>query len=130
VTILLDTSVLIDILRDRRGRRALLRDWLLEGHALACSPVNVAEVYAGMRPKEAAATNDFLRELDYIEISREAAQKAGRLKFEWKAKGHTLSLADTLVAAVALESGLALATDNVRHYPMPELKLFRLPQVI
>ncbi len=130
MTILLDTSVLIDMLRDRCGRRALLREWLLEGHSLACSPINVAEVYAGMKPKEAAATNDFLRELDYIGITPEAARKAGRLKFEWKAKGHTLSLADTLVAAIALEGGLALATDNVRHYPMPELKLLRLPQII
>jgi predicted nucleic acid-binding protein len=127
MTVLLDTTVLIDALRDRKGRRGFLSQLLREGHSLACCPVNVAEVYSGMRPREAAATGDFLGGLDYIDISRAAAKKAGLLQAEWKAKGHTLALADTLVAAVAMTEGLTLATDNVKHYPMAELKLLPLP---
>ena len=127
MTILLDTSILIDALRDRKGRRAFLRELVLSGHTLACSPVNVAEVYAGMRPKEAPATQEFLSNLDYVPISRASAERAGLLKAHWSAKGRTLSLADTLVAAVALEGNLALATDNVKHYPMTELNLVPLP---
>jgi hypothetical protein len=127
MTILLDTSVLIDTLRDRKGRRSFLRELVLEGHTLACSPVNVAEVYAGMRPTEATATGEFLGSLEYVPISRAAAESAGQLKAYFSGKGRTLSLADCLVAAVALSGNLALATDNVKHYPMAELKLVPLP---
>ena len=47
-TYLLDTSVIIDVLNGKRGRDAVLRSLLLEGDPLACCPINVTEVYAGM----------------------------------------------------------------------------------
>jgi hypothetical protein len=53
---------------------------------------------------------------------------AGKLKRQWAQKGHTLTLADTLVAAVALEQGCPLATDNSKDFPMPGLQLYRLPE--
>jgi hypothetical protein len=60
---LLDTSVIIDALNNKRNRRGLLLDLLRQGHLLACWPINVAEVCAGLRPKEEAATEEFLRTL-------------------------------------------------------------------
>ena len=39
-----------------------------------------------------------------------------------------LSLADVTIAAVAMVNRLALATDNVKHYPMPELEIYPLPK--
>ena len=51
-TLLLDTSVLIDAINDRKGRRLFLRGLVEQGNILACCAINVAEVYAGMRPKE------------------------------------------------------------------------------
>ena len=47
---LLDTSVIIDALNQRHDRPQLLADLLHKGHTLACCPINVAEVYAGLRP--------------------------------------------------------------------------------
>jgi len=52
---------------------------------------------------------------------------AGKLKSHWAGKGHTLTLADTIVAAVALEHGCTLMTDNRRDFPMPELNHYPLP---
>ena len=46
MTVLLDTSVIIDVLRQRRGRRELLRSLLEQGYELACTAINVAEVYS------------------------------------------------------------------------------------
>jgi len=125
--ILLDSTVIIDALRDRLERRRLLRALVEEGHELACCAINVAEVYAGMRPHEKAATAELIDGLEYIDISREAARDAGELRLEWRRKGKTLSLPDALLGAVALRSGLTLATDNVRHFPMLGLKLLPLP---
>jgi predicted nucleic acid-binding protein len=125
--ILLDTSVIIDALRRRRGRRELLRGLLEEGHELACCAINVAEVYSGMQPHEAEATTEFVNGLEYVEISREAARYAGELRMEFQGMGTTLSLPDALIGAVALRRDLTLATDNVRHFSMLHLKVLPLP---
>lgn len=125
--LLLDTSVLIDALRHRRGRREWLAELVRSGHTLTTSAFNLAEVYAGMRPDEEARTKAFLDPLHCHAITASAAEVAGRLKTQWAKKGHTLTLADTLVAAVALEQGCPLATDNRKHFPMPELHLYPLP---
>jgi predicted nucleic acid-binding protein len=125
--ILLDTSVILDSLRDRRGRREVLRGLLEEGHELMCGAVNVAEVYSGMQPHEKEATAELIDGLDYVYISREAARDAGEMRLEWQRKGKTLSLPDAIIAAVALRVDLALATDNLPHFPMPRLRLLPLP---
>src|SRR5437764_10776702 len=126
-TYLLDTSVIIDVLNGKRNREALLKALLSQGDLLACCAVNVSEVYAGMRPKEEAKTEALLQSLDYYEINWEVAKRAGLLKRDYSKKGQTLSLTDTIIAAVALEYNLTLITDNVKHYPMPQLKLYPLP---
>ena len=123
-TYLLDSSVIIDVLNNKRARDTLLLRLLAEGHLLACCALNVAEVYAGMRSHEQARTDVLVDSLQYVEITRHIAKHAGRLKFEWARKGVTLSTPDTTIAAVALAHKLILITDNRKHYPMPELRLF------
>lgn len=54
------------------------------------------------------------------------ARRAGSLKRAWALKGRTLSLADLIVAATALEHGLALMTDNRKDFPIPELNFYPL----
>jgi len=46
---LLDTTVIIDVLNNKRGRSALLLELAEAGHTLACCPMNVTEVYAGLQ---------------------------------------------------------------------------------
>ena len=120
---LLDTSRMIDALNGRRECKAHLSQLLEDGHTLACCTINVIEIYAGMRPKERAATDYFLKSLEYYEITWKTAERAGRLRYDWARKGQTLSLADVTIAAVAIEHGLVLLTHNARHFPMPELRL-------
>jgi predicted nucleic acid-binding protein len=127
MTILLDTGVVIGILNRRGGRSEFFRQLLHEGHTFASCAITVAEVYAGMRPHEKSATEELLAGLEYIETFRTTAERAGRLKGTWSRKGRALGLPDALIAAVALENGLTLATDNRKHFPMPELKLLPLP---
>ena len=127
--LLLDTTVLIDALRFREGRRELLAELARAGHTLATSALNVAEVYAGMRPGEESQTEAFLRALDCYELSWSTGRLAGNLKREWGGKGRTLSLSDTIVAAVALEHGCVLMTDNQKHFPMPELSHYPLREL-
>src|SRR5271155_4333181 len=97
--LLLDTSVLIDVLRRRHGRRELLAELVRGGHTLATTALNVAEVHAGMRPEEEAYTDALLDALDCYDLNRAAGRVAGSLKNKWAKKGRTLTLADAIIAA-------------------------------
>jgi predicted nucleic acid-binding protein len=68
-TYLLDTSVIIDALNNKRDRRDLLLDLLKQRNLFACCSINVSEVYAGVRPKEETATEEFLKSLEYYYVT-------------------------------------------------------------
>jgi predicted nucleic acid-binding protein len=125
--LLLDTTVLLDVLRARQNRRSLLGDVVAAGHVLATSAVNIGEVYAGMRRGEEDRTEAFLSSLVCYPTTGAIARRAGSLKSAWAQKGRTLSLVDMMVAATALEHGLAFITDNRKDFPLPELNFHPLP---
>ncbi|HWB31990.1 MAG TPA: type II toxin-antitoxin system VapC family toxin [Acidobacteriaceae bacterium] len=124
---MLDTTVLIDVLRNRNQRRASLATIVEQDHILAISALNLGEVYAGMRPEEAPQTEVFLGSLECLPVTAAIARRAGSLKFAWQLKGRTLTLADMIVAATALEHSLPLVTDNRRDFPLTELTFYALP---
>lgn len=68
-TYLLDTSVIIDAINNKKARRQFLRESLVQGNTLACSPVNVAEIYAGLRPQEETNTRNFSQTLELYPLS-------------------------------------------------------------
>ena len=125
--LLLDTTVLLDVLRARQNRRSMLAELVAGGHILATAAINVGEVYAGMRIGEETRTEAFLSSLDCYPMTAAIARRAGSLKRAWAQKGKTLSLADMIIAATALEHRLALMTDNRKDFPLPELNIYPLP---
>ena len=127
-TFLLDTSVIIDTLNDKKDRRLFLKQLVAQGHVLACCAINVSEVYAGLRPKEEEKTRNFLDTLDYYPVTRKAAELGGLLKRDHSKHSITLSLTDAMIAAVAIHHQLSLITDNVKDFPMKELSLYPLPK--
>ena len=127
-TFLLDTCVIIDALNNKRGRPALLLDLVKFGHVLACCPIDITEVYAAMRPKEEAATEEFLASLQHVPITPPAARLAGEFKRDYARKGITLNLGDVIIAAVAVHNQLTLLTDNTKDFPMAGLSLYPLPK--
>ena len=124
---LLDTSVIVDALNDKRNRRNLLLDLLQQGHLFACCSINVTEVYAGLRPKEERATEEFLGSLEYYHVTWPVARLAGLLKRDHAKKGFAITISNATIAAVAIAHQLTLMTDNVKDFPMKELVLYPLP---
>jgi predicted nucleic acid-binding protein len=125
-TYLLDTSVVIDALNRKRGRRQLLTALVESGETLACSAMTVMEIYAGLRPHESQTTHAFLDGLEHYTVDRELGRYAGLLKNEWAKQGRTLSAPDVVIAATALIHKLVLMTDNRKDFPMPQLALYPL----
>lgn len=126
-TILLDSSVIFDHLNGRFGRTEFLDELLEQGHLLACCPVNITEVYAGLRPGEEEKTAAFIESLEFLPVTPEIARQAGLLRRDWQKKGQTLSYTDVTIAAVALANGSPLLTDNQKHFPEEGLELWPLP---
>jgi tRNA(fMet)-specific endonuclease VapC len=126
-TYLLDTNVIIDVLNGKHRRTELLDALIDQGGLLAYCPINISEIYAGIRAREVTKTEQFLESLEYYEITRGIAKQAGILKRDYSKQGHTLTLADTLIAAVCIKNDLVLITDNRKHFPMPELQQYPLP---
>lgn len=123
---LLDTTFLIDVLNEQRGRYEVMKSLVAQQHELACCAINVTEVYNGMRGPEAPKTEALLRSLEYIPITLEAAKLAGELRQLSARKGKTFSVPDMMIAAVCITEKLTLITDNRKDFAMPELTLHPL----
>jgi predicted nucleic acid-binding protein len=124
---LLDTSVIIDALNQKRGRWQLLGSLVEAGDTLACSVVTLTEIYAGVRPTEMALTQQFLDAMEHYQLDSRLARDAGLLKNEWAKQGQTLGVVDLIIAATALAHNLVLMTDNRKDFPMEQLALYPLP---
>ena len=121
--ILLDTDVLIEILRGNEAIRDELSALYLQGEALAYSPVTKAEVYAGLRSPERRVTEVLFLGLQCCSIDEMIGEHAGYFLRSYH-KSHGVELADALIAATAKVYQAFLFTLNRRHYPMPELRLY------
>lgn len=124
---LLDTTVLIAHLRGVDAATSLMLGLLADGHTLGVSCVNVAEVERGIRPKERKQAESLLARLRFLETTREAATRAGRYQADFGSHGVTIHTADALVAGTARAHGAILVTDNVRDFPMRDIRIEAQP---
>ena len=98
-----------------------------EGHQLGICAVNVAEVLSGMLEHERRPTERLLSSLYLFEITYRIARRAGELQADLRRQGYKGDLADVLIGAVVLMNSATLLTANVRDFPLPGLKVERLP---
>ena len=124
MSVLIDTDILIEVLR---GKNADVSSKWVElsesGTLVVYSPVTVAELWAGIRPKEESAVKAFVEKLVCVSISDEIGRRAGAYLQAFH-KSHALELGDTLIAATAVMSEAQLWTRNRKHYPMRDIKFF------
>ena len=120
---LLDSTVLIGYLRDTPSIASILRQRLGEGHTLATTCVNLAEVERGLQPRERRSAMAFLDGLRFLVTDREAARRAGQYQAEWSKRGQTIHTPDALVAGTARAHGAVLLTHNLADFPMKDLRI-------
>ncbi|MDP8931388.1 MAG: type II toxin-antitoxin system VapC family toxin [Actinomycetota bacterium] len=122
MTVLIDTSVLIDHLRGNPDARQALTMAADDGERLAASVVTKVEVLAGMRPEEEAATRRLLDVLDWIPVDDAIAEHAGQLANRYLRSHPGVDPVDSIIAATADTLDAALWTRNLKHFPMfPQL---------
>lgn len=127
MTLLLDTSVLIDVIRGRAAAERLRQvQAARQPPPLACA-VNVEELWTGGRDGEEGALRRLIGALRIVPLGEREGELAGTWRRDFAARGITLSQADCLIAAAAVTAGARLATGNPRHFPMPGLELEHWP---
>lgn len=121
MTVLVDTSVIIDLLRGTPAAAAVLRSASRTG-PLHASEITRVEVLVGMRSREEAVTRSLLREFIWYPVDASIAETAGELGRAWLPSHRGIDSADLVIAATAIAIGARLLTRNVKHYPMfPDL---------
>ncbi|MCY7419873.1 MAG: PIN domain-containing protein [Chloroflexi bacterium] len=126
--VLLDTTVLIDLLRGKPGTAARLRALRQVGDRPFVCAINVDEVERGIRnDREAEAAARLFEGMDIAPLGRAQGLLSGRWRREYAILGLTLVQADCLVAAAAVGVGATLATGNSKDFPMSELQVAHWP---
>lgn len=127
---LLDTSVIVGYLRDRPGKRQLLKDLFVKGD-LRVSLITYGELeygaeksrsYEEERKKIDGCFEDL--EVEVLTLTRETMEIFAKIKVKLEKKGEGLDDLDLLIGATAVENDLGLVTDNEKHFArFPGLKL-------
>jgi predicted nucleic acid-binding protein len=127
VSVLLDTTVLIDVLRGRPGTVERLGALRQHGEIPFTTPINVEEIHRGLRESERTAAIHLFDGLRIAPIDRVQGVQAGDWRRDHASNGVTLAQADCMIAAVAVAIGVPLATGNPKHFPMRELRVEHWP---
>lgn len=113
--LLLDTDVLIDLLRSRSEAVGYLAG-LSEPPFV--SVVTVAELYAGVREgTERKFLDAIANKLKTIPVSQEIAIKGGLFRRKFF-KSHGVGIIDAIIAATAEIENATVVTLNEKHFPM------------
>jgi hypothetical protein len=108
--VLVDTDVLIDVLRGARTLSVI-------GHRVSYSVITRAELFSG-HARDEESVRAVLSPFRELGVDATIAERAGRLARS------RVEMSDALIAATALEHGLELTTRNTRDFAgVPGLRL-------
>ncbi len=126
-SVLLDSTVLIDLLRGRGGAIGRLDRLRRRGDHAWTSAINVDEIARGLLPGEERAARTLVMGLRIAPFGRDDGWRAGEWRRELFRRGQTVSQADCLVAAAAVGIDARLATGNPSDFPMADLMVEHWP---
>ncbi len=117
---LLDTNILIEILRDNPTVLAGMRATLGAGRDVQINALSYYETRRGLLNTHRAVKlhkfDAFCRTFGIVHLDQAALDKASEIYSDLKKKGQLIEDADILIAAMALVNNAVLVTDNVDHF--------------
>ena len=111
--ILLDTNVLIEILKD--NQKTLDKIASLQPPLYISSITAMELIYGAKNKQEVQKLEQFIQLFRMIHTSEAISKKALQLVSEY-AKSHALDIPDSLIAATALDHQLSLFTYNIKDF--------------
>ncbi len=116
-----DSDILIWHLRGEPKAAALLRTLAADqGTELWTGALQRAEVVFFVRPQEESATLSFLSRFKTESVTREIVDEAAVFYRRWH-PSHGIDVNDAILAATVMATGGKVYTQNLKHYPMPDV---------
>jgi predicted nucleic acid-binding protein len=126
--IVVDTDVLIWILRGQANYKRKFENVVQNSQGnVYITPIQVAEIMAGVRQSERKKVETFLESLSIIPIDRDIGKMAGDFIQQY-GKSHQVTLADACIAAATRTNSFRLWTINKKHYPMMDREQFLIEE--
>jgi predicted nucleic acid-binding protein len=132
---IIDTDILIDVLRNKKEAVAFVTKMEEEKILLSTTAINAFELYHGAhksknRRKNLFATRKLLSRLILFPLTPRSAQKAGYIYADLEENGQSIGLRDTFIGAIAVTNGVSVTTRNTEHFrKIANLKIITAEQV-
>lgn len=118
--IVIDTDILIDLLRNKTYAIKKIKE-LERNEEPATTDINAFEIYFGAynsrdRERNILSAKGLLRNLTIFHTEEDSMETAGRIFAERRARGKMIEIRDLLIAAITLQNGCRLLTNNRGHF--------------
>ncbi|HLC65535.1 MAG TPA: PIN domain-containing protein [Candidatus Nanoarchaeia archaeon] len=126
----LDSSFLIDILRNKPSAATLLGDLEGKESVLAVAAPSVAEMWEGallssIPEREKKRVEDLLLRLTVFPLDEAAAKRTAEIEASLIRQGQQIGWIDVMVAGIALVRGETLVSGDVHFARIPGLRLLK-----
>ena len=125
----LETTFLVDILRDKRGAGEMQKEFEKTERAIYVAAPSVMELWRGAilksSEKEKDKINNFMSAIVILPLDEKSAKEAGEIEAELLKKGEPVGTEDVMIAAIAKSNGEKLVTRDQHYAKIPGLKLLK-----
>ena len=120
--ILFDTPILIDMLHGAVSSERFLR-LRANGEVPVTTALNAAEIFHGINPSDLERAQLLFGGVRVVPVGLQDAAQASAWRNEFAARGVALSATDCMIAAVAKNLDIRLATTTPELFPMPGIEI-------
>jgi len=120
--ILFDTPILIDMLHGAVSSERFLR-LRANGEVPVTTALNAAEIFHGINPSDIERVQLLFGGVRVVPVGLQDAAQASAWRNEFAARGVALSATDCMIAAVAKNLDIRLATTTPELFPMPGIEI-------
>jgi len=116
---LLDTSILIGILREEPNARKMFEYLFGENKDMFICTLSITQILSKVRKNENFdKTKDFLNLFIPLSVNKEISSQTGTLGYDLVKKGKTIpDIDDLIINILCQENDLILVTSNIKHFP-------------
>ena len=124
---LLDTDVIIDMLRDANRWKLVIDHLTQQGSSI--SAMTYGELWEGIvanpnRPNAISELSELLASFPVLPLIRETLKIYGNIRVRLRRTGEMIGTPDILIASTAIEHHLTLVTRNTHHFGrIPNLQI-------
>ncbi len=123
---LLDANELINFARAKQPFASRVQEMLDSSDEIGVSPVCVAEFFSNLHENRRQRWVALLRDLEFWPATFEDGVAAGIYRYQAARAGRPLSTPDTLIAATARRVGAIVVTENLKDFPMDDIRVVSL----